>query len=114
MSETPNGITPELESADAQFRSWERLRIPYNAVLILGMLPFMKVFLDNPKFTEDVVLGAVAANICFCAGPVAEGYATLIGLPRKPSRWVIFITGILIALMLEAACIIEFLFPGPS
>lgn len=103
---------PIQETADDVFRRWEQLRIPYNLILGLGMIPFLKQFLDQPEFTLNVLAGAVAANVCFCAGPVAEGYAALIGLPRKLSRWVIFAGGVLISLVLEIASIAELLIPN--
>lgn len=103
---------PAQESADDVFRSWERLRIAYNVILGLGMIPFLKQFLDQPQFTMEVLAGAVGANLCFCAGPVAEGYAAMIGLPRRLTRRVIFAGGVLIALALELGYVAGLLIPN--
>ena len=103
---------PNLDSADEVFRRWEQLRIVYNLVLGLAMIPFLKQFLDQPQFTMQVLEGAVGANLCFCAGPVVEGYAAMIGLPRRPTRWVIFAGGLLLSLALEIAFVAVQLIPN--
>lgn len=102
------------DTADEVFKAWERLRIAYNVVLGLGMIPWIRQFLDRPDFTLQVGAAAVLANVCFCAGPVAEGYASLIGLPRRPSRWVIFAAGVLLSLGLEIVSVIAFLEPASN
>lgn len=109
-----NSTLAAQESADDVFKRWEQLRIVYNVILGLGMIPFLKQFLDQPQFTMEVLAGAVGANACYCAGPVVEGYAAMLGLPRRPTRWVIFAGGVLIALALEIICIAEFLIPKPN
>lgn len=106
----PPGLAQE--SADEVFRRWEQLRIVYNVVLGLAMIPFLKQFLDQPQFTMQVLAGAVGANVCFCAGPVVEGYAAMIGLPRKPTRWVIFAGGVLLSLALEISFVAIQLIPN--
>src|SRR5579864_3672300 len=61
------------------FFAWEKLRLLYNGLLIV-------VVLVRFEFNFRVILffvePAIYANLCFCAGPVAEGYLTWFGVPR--------------------------------
>ncbi len=102
-------VAPHADSADAVFQSWERLRMVYNVILGLAFIPWLKPFVENGKFTTLVVEGAFAANLCYCAGPVIEGYAALLGIPRKMARYTLFACGTLLALLLELGTILSFL-----
>jgi len=79
---------------------WERLRILYNLVLLgLVLVPTGGSF-QLPSLRELPVLaiGAVLANLCFMAGPVAEVYMSWLGLR---SRWVtagLFAGGLLVSI----------------
>jgi len=75
------------------FFAWEKLRILYNGLLIVAVLIRFEFILEViPFFVEP----AIYANLCFCAGPVAEGYLCWFGLPRQPCRWVVFWIGFFI------------------
>jgi hypothetical protein len=80
------------------FFAWEKLRLLYNSMLIVAVLgTALKAgysMLVGIFFVEP----AIYANLCFCAGPVAEGYLTWLGLPRRPCRWIIFWVGFFITL----------------
>jgi hypothetical protein len=39
----------------------------------------------------------IAANVAFCAGHVLEGYASLVGIPRKITRYGVFVLGTIFA-----------------
>src|SRR5262249_45571426 len=59
------------------FIAWERLRLLYNAILVVSVLLHLKSLLG--LFHASFLLeAALAANVCFCAGPVAEGYLCLL------------------------------------
>jgi hypothetical protein len=79
---------------------WERLRVLYNLLLVgLVLLPTGGSF-QLPSLREVPVLavGAVLANLCFMAGPVAEAYLSWLGLR---SRWVtagLFAGGLLVSI----------------
>lgn len=93
--------SPHRASADARsvFLAWERLRVVYNAVLVIETLVLALPLLTDQGFLVIAVEGAIAANLAFCAGPVAEGYLDLLALPRVPSRWVLMIAGTLLAML---------------
>ena len=75
------------ESARAVFPAWERLRVAYNALLGLGVVAIERgALLDGARWPY-LILSALGANVCFCAGPVAEGYLDLLGVPRRIGRW---------------------------
>ena len=79
------------------FFAWEKLRILYNGLLILVVLVRIE---SNLQLFFFFLEPAIYANLCFCAGPVAEGYLTLIGLPRQQFRWLIFWVGFFITFAL--------------
>ncbi len=99
--------------------SWEKLRIHYNLIhLVAGILAIIVL-----AKTGSVPLGllivpafifAIFANICFCAGPLAEIYARVIfntedfSKLRKP----LFLLGILLSLI-PAVLVILFSASGP-
>ena len=100
-----------VESAAAAFRQWEWLRLAYNVVLFLALLPWFSPLIDDRKFTVFVIECAIAANICFCVGPVVEGYVSLIGIPRKVTRYTLFAGGVLLAVVIEVFSIVSFFPP---
>lgn len=103
--------SPQLtdESADAVFKHWEILRIVYNAVLAVVLIPWLRFFVSDSEFAMHVIEGAIAANIAFCVGHVAEGYLSMVITPRKDARYVLFILGTLLSIFLELAHIMGYL-----
>ena len=96
----------------AVFQRWEQLRIAFNTVLALVLIPWFGQFISNEKFTFFVFKCAVAANLAFCTGPVVEGYASLISIPRKVSRYTLFALGMILSITLEIGAITVFLNPN--
>ena len=88
------------ESARAVFLAWERLRLVYNAVLVMIVIVFSAAELPNREFLRFLARAAVGANLCLCLGPVVEGYAALLGADRRIARWVVFVPGLLLACLL--------------
>ena len=83
------------DSARAVFVAWEGLRIVYNALLIfftLALATALGVAIDAP-FWQRVIPGGIVANVCFCAGPCAEGYLALMGADRRLARGFFFLAG---------------------
>jgi hypothetical protein len=84
------------------FLKWEKLRISYNVILALVFIQTQGASMSG-RFLQPMVLliwliGAVLANLCFLAGPLAEAYAGWLGLR---SRWVtfgLFFGGVLISI----------------
>lgn len=93
-------LAPPEESATAVFVSWERLRLLYNVVLASLVLGLANHSLANGEFLRFLVLAGLGANVCFCAGPVAEGYLALLGAHRPTCRWVVFLFGLFLASLL--------------
>ncbi len=98
MEESPQLTT---ETADAVFKHWEWLRLVYNGVLAVGLIPLGNKLIANLNLTEFVIWYVIAANVAFCAGHVLEGYASLVGVPRKIARYGVFVLGTLIAVFVE-------------
>ncbi len=101
---------PDEATARQVFVAWEKFRILYNGVLVAVVITVTAI--EGMKFDWELVrylvIGAVAANVAFCSGPVAEGYAALFAVPRRASRIVLFILGMLIAAMFAFAGMISF------
>ena len=62
---TPTTAPIEGSSARAVFLAWERLRLVYNAVLILEVLLLSSRELSDQDFRSFLVRGAIGANLCF-------------------------------------------------
>jgi hypothetical protein len=86
-------------TAMSVFFGWERLRVVYNLILVGTVLPpgFVSGKILHPAFWVFALSEAVGANVCFCAGPVAEGYLCWFGLPRLPVRCALFVIGTMLA-----------------
>jgi hypothetical protein len=95
------GDTLTTPSVKAIFRAWERLRLAYNAVLVgvvvLWLCPREEVPLT---FWLFLVCQAVVANLCFFAGPLSEWYVGWLGYRSQTTRWVLFSSGLLFAVLL--------------
>jgi hypothetical protein len=86
------------------FLRWERLRIPYNLALLGMTLLFhwnlVRGLLSSWAVWFVLVSGAILANLCFFAGPVAESYMAWLGYR---SRWIgvtLFVGGVAISVPL--------------
>jgi len=97
------------DSAKAVFLAWERLRILYN--LLLAGLVFAFLY-PMSRYTnwEYLLEGVVAANICYCVGPCAEGYLVLLGANRLAARALLFLSGVLLSRILALLALIP-IFP---
>jgi len=85
----------EAPTASEVFFAWERLRLVYNAILVAVVL-FRRLGGEDLQ-VQFLVENALFANLCFCVGPVAEGYLVCIGLRRKAMRWLLFLGGSVLA-----------------
>jgi hypothetical protein len=90
-------------------RRWERLRLPYNALLAVVTV-FLLVSLrdelvfEGPLHTVAALLvGTFLANVCFTAGVVAEASLAWLGLRSRAIRPVLFVAGVLFSLPLVLA-----------
>ncbi|MDA0767036.1 MAG: hypothetical protein O3A87_05310 [Verrucomicrobia bacterium] len=94
-------------------RSWEKLRLIYNGVMVGPSILFATLFYhDNVWWTDGhssaatalliqigvgIVLFALGANICFCLGPYVELVIVALGYPvtGRKLRPVLFGMGLL-------------------
>ena len=116
----PDSVTDQLLSAlagrvDPQLMfAWEKQRLLYNAVLAVWVVLISFIFggpevLLKVEWWFSVIVGAFAANFCYCVGPVAEFYLTILGGPVKPMRLLVFFLGVVCAMMLAAVSLAQYL-----
>jgi hypothetical protein len=96
---------PGEPTAREVFLAWEKLRLIYNAILA-GLSLFLGLpRLGDPDFWFILFEGALIANVCFCLGPVLEGYAALVGVLRRGVRMLLFVLGTSLAALLTVFAI---------
>ena len=112
-------LTPEIEFCRKTLKSWEKLRLLYNGILLfpgVALLwrilhlqgemgaqtpPGMGFAIMHPG---DLVIRAalfgICANICFCLGPYTEFIITALGFPlsARKIRYFLFGLGLMISL----------------
>jgi hypothetical protein len=98
---------PNGESARQVFLAWERLRIVFNLVLIIFVLGDASSELSDREFRHFLIRAAFAANVCFCLGPVAEGYLAFFGVQRLIARVVVFVPGMIFGLFTSMGCLLS-------
>ena len=129
-------LTPEIEFCRATVKSWEKLRLLYNVILLLpGIALIWRIIhvqqvmmAANPPgmgfpimHPAEVVIGAFVfgfcANLCFCLGPYTEVVITALGFPLSARRIRYFIFGLGLILSLAVISVLWLLmeldFPGP-
>jgi len=118
MSEMKANGSRAIDLKDAA-RFWEPRRVLYNGVLFLIVV--LWVTLTWPHFRPAmnwVALGkmtvlALLANLCYCAGYVGEGFIQPL-LPQefwRRSRWVVWVAGMLLAILLSNYWIADEIYP---
>ncbi len=89
-------------TATEVFLAWEKLRLVYNGVLILCslVLGVLCGTITDLEFFALCMIGAVVMNVCYCLGPVLEGYLVwMLRADRITSRAVVFIGGLALSLL---------------
>lgn len=105
---TSDGNAAAVADFSDVFFGWERLRVVYNGVLVSLTLLCGFSSLTVPKFWFTAMFGAILSNVCFCVGPVIEGYATwLFGRPARWLRWVLFLAGLSLTAALAGTMILN-------
>jgi hypothetical protein len=92
-------------------KRWEKLRLLYNAVLIPWSVLNIMAFRPgggDPGLWEDVILGGLAANVCFCLGPVLETYLAWLGANPRAARGWLFALGTAFTALAAAVAISGF------
>lgn len=112
LADGEGGPLEAEETARSLFVSWELLRLVYNGVLALIVLCLAAAQLRDGAFRAFLFRGALGANVCFCLGPVVEGYFVLAGVERRFARLVVFLGGVALAGFLTFLAIFGWLFRG--
>jgi hypothetical protein len=88
------------ETVPELLRRWEKLRLPYNAVILVVVLVLGPVIGRGlPDAGRLLLLAFLAANVGFLAGPVLDGYLGWLGLRRAS------VTGVLFAAVTASAAL---------
>ena len=96
----PPSIRANNSDAMEVFFAWEKLRLIFNAVLLLVVLSIC-----GPGVIEiigEAILGALCANLMYCAGPVGECYLNWFGMPRVWARVLLFVLGLVASAAITA------------
>jgi hypothetical protein len=108
----------ELDWSDVRriFLRWERLRIVYNAALVVVVMALVAI-LYEPEIEWALlgwrcVVGAVIANLCFFAGPAAEAYLNWLGVRNRAVTAIFFLMGLVFSLGLAAITVMATLGSG--
>ena len=97
-------------SAKSVFTAWERLRLVFNATLVLLVMVVASTLVNREQLAEArfwrfLIKAAIGANVCFCSGFVVEGYLVQVGVPRRVSRPILFAGGLIVSACLAYACV---------
>lgn len=112
-ADVPSPLTFAMQDVRETFLRWEFLRLIYNVVLVV--VTCVTVFSQRPdaawqpEFLWCCVVGAVAANICFFAGPIAESYLRWLGLQTRMLGYALFGAGMLFSLLVNQVACFAFL-----
>ena len=110
VTATLEGAQGGNATAKSVFIAWELLRLVFNAALVVVVILasvtlINRTELADPRFWRFLAKAAVGANVCFCAGPVVEGYLLQAGIPRRVSRLALFFGGLIVSMFLAFGCI---------
>lgn len=104
------------------FWRWEKLRIAFNAVLTLEVVVLFLFLagtgpspIGNLLWLEalaDLVVGCLAANLFFLLGHYVNAYLFWLGFRRRIYTAIIFLAGLLIAVVLTAGVVVSHPLPG--
>ena len=77
-------------------RRWERLRIVYNAVLIVWTLFLLALLMGRTPIALFVAVpfGGLLANLLYLLGPAIEAYATWFGFWHRSMTYILFLAGL--------------------
>ena len=104
------GSTKDPEPSELRLLlRWEKLRILYNTILaavtvVTLLIAFPRSMTLSGLFFALAVL-CFGANVCFCLGPVLDGYARRMGMRDKAVTILIFVFGTGFAVLLALAAL---------
>jgi len=104
-----------LATARRVFLAWEKLRIAY--VIILALITLLLIGVSgilNLRLLRLIIMGAVAANVAYFAGPTIETYVRWLGYNKIWPRWFMFIGGTLFSIFLAIGLLATELLPDQT
>lgn len=103
------------------FLAWEKLRVIYNAILLLvATILLANAYWPGNDLHPDVEFSsvlikimacAVAANALYFLGPIVESYIRWLGADGRYWRFVFFGAGFAISLLIEVGLLVVMLSP---
>ncbi len=93
----PSGAATKFEELGRLIVTWEKLRFVYNAI---GLIPTVFIVLAARPAVFEIAICAFWANLCFCAGPVIDGYLTWFGFRSRVVTVILFVLGTSVMLLL--------------
>lgn len=104
----PPSVLPPTEAERASFgelvKGWEKLRLVYNAILLLPGLGILALWMNKGLPLAAALLCAlfvaICANVAFLLGPLAELYIRGFfrdGQSLAKGRWLIFSAGLVVS-----------------
>lgn len=91
--------TSRLEELGRVIVTWEKLRLLYNGI---GLLPTVLIVIVAGSHPFEIAGCAFLANLCFCLGPLVDGYLTWFGFRHRAVTVVLFVLGTFLMLLLAA------------
>lgn len=110
VSEFPSICKAEPSARDV-FVFWEKTRFVYNSILLVStfyiVVPLLEGLIGEPVelMRSEIWTVPILWNICYCVGPILEGYLCVTGLSRRIARWSILSVGILSMLLITAVIV---------
>jgi uncharacterized protein involved in cysteine biosynthesis len=95
------------------FLAWEKLRVLYLGILtllVLLLVGFSGIL--NLSLMISIVFGAFFANVFYFAGPVVDTYIRWLGYRNSWPRWVMFIGGTILSIVLAIGLLGSHLLPN--
>jgi hypothetical protein len=107
-------LQPATDSTHELLRTWEYRRLWFNAILIvgtvlMGILPEFLFF--QPRYWGFAIEGAIAANVCFCVGPIVTWYLSHLGFNSRRAGALLFLVGTMLSMMLTLIAIVTSFVP---
>ncbi len=77
--------------------TWEKLRLIYNGI---GLFPTLILVFGAATSPVEIAGCAFVANVCYCLGPVLEGYLVWFGVRSRVATAILFLLGTMVMLVL--------------
>lgn len=85
-----NSLSSKHETLGRVLVTWEKLRFVYNAI---GAVPTVIMLAIFPTHAGELLSCALAANLCYCVGPLVDCYLTWFGLRHRAVTAILFVLG---------------------